>query len=163
MRGKINVSLIQKKLPLEILVILNLLIVFLIIILLSSNLGAVNDSLSRIFVVLLIISMISLNLPLRNIYSITKSRKNLNFKCILIGIIFFILYLILFQFSRSTFIQITSISILLSAMYIFLIGLNIKRSELFILSITTFSYSVFFIILNTISETWSFFQKFSFL
>jgi len=161
MRGKEYIKKIRKNLPSNILFGINFFLILFLINLLSNNLGLFNQSFIYALSIFILISIISLNIPLYKLYQIFKNKNKVQSIKIIIGVIFFIIYLIIFKFSQSQLLHIASIALLLSAIDIFLRGINIYRKELHILSVSTFVYSFFYLLLNYSSEIWLAFQRIS--
>ncbi len=131
----------------------NIFFVLLIINLISDNLGYFNQSFVVLISVFLFISLFIINIPFRKLLDFTlnkRKRSNLN----IFGLIFILFSFLIFLSTNKIFIQISAIPIFLFGLDILLRGIKIRRNEICILAITSFLYGIFFVIVNSISFVW---------
>ena len=139
---------------------LNISLTLLVLNLISLNLDILEQSFTLAITLYLLISIILFNLHLKKIYLAIRS-KNPNVNKILAGILLILFSFILLIFTKNQMLWIASIPILISGLDLTLRSLDIKRKELYLLSVTSFAYTIFFILLQTIPALWQIIQQFS--
>jgi len=141
----------------------NIALIILILNMLSNNLVIVDASLMLVSTIYLLVGLIIFNIPFKKLYQALR-RRNMNkiflYK-IFIGLIFIILSFVLLLFTKITMIWLVSIPILISGLDLTLQGIEIKRKELYLLSVTSFAYVLFYILVQTIPFLWYSIQQFS--
>ena len=126
---------ITKKLPEKISVItaiysgLNISLILLVLNLLSFNFGILEKSFVHAFAILLIISVLLLNIPLKKLCIMIR-KKTTESNRIIVGLILLIISFIFFLFTQNQIIWIASIPLLISGLDLTLRGIGVKRKEL---------------------------------
>ena len=142
---------------------LNISLILLALNLLSINLAIVDSSIMLVSTAYLLIGVIILNLPFKKIYEVIrrKNTKKASFYDIIVGIILILFSFILLLATRIQMLWLVSIPILISGIDIILQGVDITRKELRLLTISSFAYVIFFMIVQTIPAIWYALQQFS--
>ena len=137
-------------------------------VLVALNLLSVNFSISEAkymaaLTTLLMVGLLVINVSLQSFFNMLiryKSEKNYFYKT-LIGIILIIFSFVILTSTKTQILWLVSIPILLSGLDLLLNGLKVERKELHLLAVTSFFYSVVYIIMQTTSFVWFGLQKFS--
>jgi len=141
----------------------NISLILLALNLLSINLTIVDSSLMIASTAYLLIGVIILNLPFKKIYEVIKRKntKKASFYNIIVGIILILFSFILLLATRIQMLWLVSIPILISGIDITLQGVDTTRKELRLLTISSFAYAIFFMLIQTIPAIWYALQQFS--
>ena len=141
----------------------NIFFVLLALNLLSVNLVIVDSYFMRITTVYLLIGLIIFNVSFRKIFNILK-RKNIeetSFNKTIVGILLIVFSFILLLGTWMQIFWLASVPILICGLNLTLKGIKIKRKELYLLSIASFVYVIFYVLLQTIPILWYSLQQFS--
>ena len=144
---------------------LNISLILLALNLLSINLVVVDSSLMLASTMYLLAGVILFNLPFKKLYNILRRKnteKNSLYKTV-VGIILIIFSFTLLLVTRMQMLWLVCIPIFVSGLDLTLQGCKIKRKELYLLSVTSFVYALFFILVQTIPTLWYSIQQFSLL
>lgn len=139
---------------------LNISLILLVLNLLSFNMGIFEQSFVLAFTTFLLLGILFFNLPLKKI-CLSIRRKNPNINHIAFGLLLILFSFILLLFTSLQMLWIAGIPVLISGLDLTLKGLNIKRKELYLLSVTSFAYALFFMLLQTIPAIWHAIKWFS--
>jgi len=139
---------------------LNISLILLVLNLLSLNFDILEKSFVHAFAAFLIISVLLLNIPLKKL-CVTIRKKTAEFNRIIAGLILLIISFIVFLFTKNQMLWIASIPLLISGLDLTIRGIDSKRKELYLLSVTSFVYAIFFMLLQTIPALWYAIQQFS--
>ncbi|UCF12737.1 MAG: hypothetical protein JSW06_00370 [Thermoplasmatales archaeon] len=154
MKGKQDLDTLRNHLTSAIISVINIFLILLILNLLSINLGIFDQSLTLVFTFYIVISILLLNLPLKKLYLIIRRKNKGHLDKILVGIPLILLAFVLLLFTKMQILWITSIPILTTGLDLTLQGLDKKRKELHLLSVASFVYALFFMLLQTIPILW---------
>lgn len=141
---------------------INLLLIFLVLNALSSNLGIYDQSLMLVFSIYLLVGFVLLNLPLKKTCHAIIGNHPLRIK-ILFGLFLVVLSFLLLLFTEIPMLWIASISLLLSGMEIAHSELGLRRKEIHFLLIASLVYTVFYVLIQTIPVLWNVIHQFSLL
>jgi hypothetical protein len=162
-KGHLKISYNKKLLKNIFLSGFNIILIILILNLLSNTLIIVDTELMLVSTIFLLIGLLIFNIPFVELFYVLR-RKKLNkflFYKILIGLIFILFSFILLIFIKIDMLWFVSIPILLSGLDLTLQSIEIKRKEIYLLSVTSFIYALFYIVLQTIPFLWYLIQQFS--
>lgn len=132
---------------------INIFLILLALNLLSINLAIVDSFFMVICTIYVLIAFIVFNLRFKKIYNIFKKDTPLGkkyFYKLLAGLILIIFSFFLLLFIKFQMLWLISIPLFISGLDLILQSIEIKRKELYLLSITSFIYTLFFMILQTI-------------
>lgn len=161
MMNKIFLTKIKKKIKSDIIIsITNIIIILLILNLLSRNFIISLPSYINLLTVILLFGLLILNLPLLTFIHKIKNKK-IDLRKFLFLFILIVFSFIFLLFTNSDFLWITSIPIFVSSVDLILQIIDINRKELKILSIGSFIFSIFYIIIHTIPGIWNIITQFS--
>jgi len=141
----------------------NVVLILLALNLLSINFAIVESSFMRIATVYLLIGVIIFNLSFKNLFNTLKRKKyeKISFNKAIAGILIMLFSFVLLIFTNNQMLWLASIPILLSGLNLTLKGVRIKRKELHLLSVASFVYAIFYILVGTIPIFWNTMQHFS--
>jgi len=142
---------------------LNIALFLLVMNLLSVNLAIFDASFMLVPIAYLLVCMVIFNFPFRKLYARVQ-RKNLrktSFYKILTGMVLIIFSFILLLYTRNQMLWPASLPVMISALDIVLKEVEIKRRELHLLAVASFSYAVFYIFEQTVPGLWYSIQSFS--
>lgn len=138
--------------------VMNILCILLILNLLSDNFGIAPSSLIHLITIFLLLGVTLLNLPLK--HTVQMAWKKSPFQVTLtIGLILLIAAFLLFIFSNTQLLWLSSVPLLLSGLILCLSALGRTRKELHFLGVASFVYIVVFLLVQTIPSFWSFLQQ----
>lgn len=159
----LNIKIVNRVLAKGSFYVLNITLILLLINFISNNFVIVKQSLIHVSTIYLLLALLIFNLPFKKIYNNLKEKnKEKNyFFTMLIGIFLIIFSFILLIVTNFVIIWLASISIFLSGIDLTLKGIKIKRKELHILSLFSLSYTIFYLIIQTIPVFWKLVQDFS--
>jgi len=144
---------------------LNIALILLALNLLTINLAIVDSAFMLVSTIYVLFGVIVFNLPFRRLYStiIGKNKEKTFLYKTTIGLILILFSFILLLATKTQMLWLTSIPILLSGLDLILRGVKIKRKELYLLSVASFVYALFYILTQTIPTLWFSIQQFSLL
>lgn len=144
---------------------LNITLILLTLNLIAINLAIVDSSIMLVATVYVLLGVIIFNLPFRKLYSaITrKNKEKTSLYKIAIGLIFILFSFILLLATKMQMLWLTSIPIIVSGLDLTLQGVKIKHKELHLLSVASFAYAIFYILMQTIPALWYSIRQFSLL
>ena len=163
MRGKKHLETLRNLLSAVVISGINIFLILLILNLLSLNIGIFEQSFILAFTLYLLVGILLLNLPLKKLFLIIRKKNTGHVDKILAGLLLILFSFILLLFTKMQILWIASIPILVSGLDLTLQGLDKKRKELHLLSVTSFIYALFFMLLQTIPALWHTIQQFSFM
>jgi hypothetical protein len=140
----------------------NVICILLTLTLLSDLFGFLPSSTFHLLAIYLIIGVTILNLPLRKT-GITLITENLDQKKLAGGILIWLGGFFLLLLTETQLLWVSSIPLLLAGLDISLRALHHKRREIGILTVSSFSYGLVFLLLQTVPPIWWFFQQSSLL
>lgn len=161
MRGKRYLETLRNLLSAVVISGINIFLVLLVLNLLSLNIGIFEQSFILAFTLYLLAGILLLNLPLKKLFLIIRKKNTGHVDKILAGLLLILFSFILLIFTKMQILWIASIPILVSGLDLTLQGLDKKRKELHLLSVTSFIYALFFMLLQTIPALWHTIQQFS--
>ena len=161
MRGKRYLETLRDLLSAVVISGINIFLILLILNLLSLNIGIFEQSFILAFTLYLLVGILLLNLPLKKLFLIIRKKNTGHVDKILAGLLLILFSFILLIFTKMQILWIASIPILVSGLDLTLQGLDKKRKELHLLSVTSFIYALFFMLLQTIPALWHTIQQFS--
>ncbi|MCK5113040.1 MAG: hypothetical protein KAQ84_05800, partial [Thermoplasmatales archaeon] len=161
MRGKKYLDTLRNLLPDAIISGINIFLILLVLNLLSLNMGIFEQSFTLAFTFYILIGILLLNLPLKKLYLIIRRKNKEHLDKILAGLLLILFSFILLIFTKMQILWIASIPILTSGLDLTFQGLDKKRKELHLLSVASFIYALFFMLLQTIPILWYTIQRFS--
>ena len=132
---------------------INIFLIILSLNLLSINLAILDSSFMVICTIYVLIALIIFNLRFKNIYRLFKTklhRQKKSYYKLLTGIILILLSFFLLLYAKSQMLWLISIPIFISGLDLILQSIELKRKELYLLSITSFVYTLFFMVLQTV-------------
>jgi len=142
---------------------LNIFLILLALNLLSINLAIVDSSFMLVSTIYVLLGVIIVNLPFQKLYNTIKRRNagKTSFYKTVAGLLLIIFSFILLLATNIQMLWLVSIPLLISGIDIILQGANTRRKELRILTIASFAYVIFFMIVQTIPAIWYALQQFS--
>jgi len=163
MRGNRYLETLKKRILLQDILTsgINIIIILLIINILTLNFGLFEQSFMFFLALSLIIGLILFNLPFKNIILVIRKKSNGHYNKIILGIILIFLSVIILIYAKIQILWLASIPIFTSGLDLTLQGVNKKRKELYILSVVSFIYALFFILLQKIPLLWNTIKWFS--
>jgi len=144
---------------------LNISLILLALNLLSINLAIVESSFMLASTVYLLAGVIIFNLPFKKLYNTIriKNTEKIFFYKIIVGLLLIIFSFILLLAKSIQMLWLTSIPLFVSGLNLTLQGAKVRRKELYLLSVASFIYALFFILVQTIPTLWYSIQQFSLL
>lgn len=141
---------------------LNISLVLLALNLLSVNFVIVEPSFMLISTVYLLLGLLLFNLPFKKLYSVIRRHigQAVLYKT-MIGVVLILFSFILLLATSVQMLWLISISILVSGLDLTLQGIQIRRRELYLLSVASFVYALFYILVQSIPILWYSIQRFS--
>ena len=142
---------------------LNIALILLALNLLSINLAIVESSFMLLITVYLLIGVILFNLPFKKLGSILRRKnkeKTSSFQ-IIVGILLIIFSFILLIATKIQLLWLVSIPILISGLNLILQAIKKNRKELHLLSVASFVYVIFYMLVQSIPILWYSIQQFS--
>ena len=139
--------------------VFNISLFLLLLNLLSLNLGMLKPSFILVLATYLLVGIVLFNLPFRSIYLAIVKKTLKYFDKIFVGIILILFSFILLLFIKIQMFWIAIIPMFISGLDMVLQGFGIERKELYFLSVASFIYALFFIILQIKSLFLKYHQK----
>jgi hypothetical protein len=152
----------KTRIILSVVIFLNIICVLLVLNLLSSNFGIASSSLFHLIALLLLLGVTVLNLPLK-LTVVTLMKKRPYPVKLILGLIVLIGAFLLFTFSQTQLLLLSSVPLLISGLDLSLWTMDRKRKELRFLAIASFGYAFVFLLVHTILPLWSIYQQGSLL
>ncbi len=136
----------------------NLILIILSLNLLTRTLLISTTSFSSLITLFLLFGFLIYNIPFVKLIKGFKTDKSFLIN-LAHGTIFIILSIILLILTKTQFLWLIAVPILIIGLDIILKPLRIKKAELKILTIASFIYSIFFIFIQSIPQIWYIFQQ----
>lgn len=140
----------------------NLLCILLVLTILSKNLVFTDSYLYPLIAFYLLLAVLLLNLPLQRTI-LTLIKKNPHQITLAGGLILSLSGFLLLILSNTQLLWLSSIPLILSGLTLCLQALNNKRNEVHLLAVTSFTYTLLFVVLQSIPSTWIIYQQSSFI
>ncbi len=144
---------------------LNIALILLALNLIVVNLAIVDSSIMLVATIYVLLGAIAFNIPFRKVYNaiIGKNKdKRVTYKLIT-GLLLILFSFVLLLSTKMQMLWLISVPILLSGLDLTLRGVKIKRKELHLLSVVSFVYAIFYILVQTIPTAWFSIQQLSLL
>jgi hypothetical protein len=143
----------------------NVALILLALNLITVNLAIIDSSIMLVATFFLLVGVIIFNFPFKKLYkTIKEDAKEHTFSyTTIIGVILIIFSFVLLLATKMQFLWLISIPILLSGLDKTLRGVQIEYKELSLLSIASFAFTIFYMLVLTIPTAWYFIQQFSLL
>jgi hypothetical protein len=139
---------------------INITLILLVLNLLSFNLAILEQTYTLTLSIYILIGFLLLNSPIKKII-LTIKQKSPSQKKIITGLLLLIFSFVILFFTSHQIIWIASIAILLSGLDLTLKSLNQQRQELSLLTMFTFIYTLFILLVSTIPIIWTIIQQLS--
>ncbi|HIH00088.1 MAG TPA: hypothetical protein HA258_05840 [Thermoplasmata archaeon] len=140
----------------------NVICILLTLTVLSSSFGFVTASSQHLIGIFLMLGVVLFNFPfhltLRHL-----SKTNPHLQSLLIGILLSLFGFVLLVIAKTDLLWVCSIPVILSGLSLCLFGMDHQRNELHLLAVVSFSYSLVFLLLQTIPTLWFLYQQSSLL
>jgi hypothetical protein len=142
---------------------LNITLILLSLNFLSNNLAIIDSVFIRNSTLYILLGIIILNIPFKKIYNNIK-RNNLeiiSLSTTFLGIGLIIFSFILLIVTKAPLLWLVSIPIFISGLDLTLQGIKIIRKEFYLIFLVSFSYIMFYLLVQTIPFLWHLIQRFS--
>ncbi len=136
----------------------NIICILLALNVISSNFGFITASSQHLITIFLLLGVVLLNLPLRQTVR-HLSKENPHLMQLTIGILLCLFGFLLLIISKTQLLWVCSIPVILSGLDLCLQGMDHRRNELYLLTITSFGYAVVFLLIDTIPTVWYLYQQ----
>lgn len=140
----------------------NVICVLLAMNILSNNFGILDLLFLRLLTVFLLLGVTLLNLPLTTMAQ-TLKRKNQALLQLLLGSILLISAYLILLFTATQELWLASVPLLLAGITIIRNSIRRTRQDLHLLTISSFGYALFYVLVQTVPFLWYGFQQFSLL
>ena len=161
MRGKEYLYKFKNKLPSAVIIAINIMLILLVLNLLSYNFGTFNHSILYTFSIYILLGLLFLNIPSKKIYQAIREKRPEQLQKIYTGFFLIGFSFVIILFTDLQMLWIASVPLMLSGLDLCLKGVYFKRKELYFLSVTSFIYAIFYILLQNISTLWYTIQQIS--
>ncbi len=161
MRGKEYLYKFKKKIPSAIIFAINIMLILLVLNLLSYNLGIFNHSIVYTLSIFILLGFLFLNIPIKKVYQAIKEKRANKQKKIYVGFFLIGFSFIIILFTNLQIMWIASIPLMLSGLDLCLKGIYFQRKEIYLLSVTSFTYAIFYMLLQFIPTLWINIQQIS--
>ncbi|MDH7517953.1 MAG: hypothetical protein QHH19_06385 [Candidatus Thermoplasmatota archaeon] len=144
---------------------MNITLILLALNLIAINLVIADSSFMMVSTIYVLLGVIVFNIPFRKLYNtiIGKNKEKKSIYRMTSGLILILFSFILLLVTDIQMLWLTSIPTLLSGLNLTLQGVKIKRKELHLLSVVSFIYALFYILVQTIPTLWYSIQQLSLL
>ncbi|MCX6666543.1 MAG: hypothetical protein NT038_10895 [Euryarchaeota archaeon] len=137
-------------------------IIFLLILnLLAGNIGFLSDYTIVVIVIFLYIALLLYNVNFKLFFNIFRKPKEKSYPNLIVGIVFIIFSFIILLSTFSRELWLFQLPIFIIGLNYFLFALDEKRKEFFTLTLTTFLYASFFLIVQNIPQIFNSISAFS--